>query len=231
MKRPEALQYLRQFIPSFEREYADSDILGPMGWIAIDQNRIPDVIPADFLKGISVERNGRVFTVMTRDDFKRTFERTDLPAGRHCTIQYFNYCGNPHLYGTLRIAGFELVHVDKEEDRVLTLGSYGNEKEPELKGMDFIYKTEVGRILPREEVDARPGDWSGYDAGCRTSRFLDVKELLATAAYVALMRVEGPLFLTVGDSYYQEKDLLMRVSADDNVEFTGLFRKYLLQNE
>jgi len=234
MNRIQTIQYLKQFIPSFQRKYIEieAEFYGPMGWIAIDQGYIPETIPTDLFKGVSVERNGKIFSVMSCDDFKRKFEQFDLPPGRHCTIEYHGFGGNPHLYGTLRMSGYELVHYNAAENRVITTGGCGDEKEPELKGMTYSYETMVGRIVTQEEIDTYPGQWDNYDAGCRTNRFLDAKELIATAAYIVLTRVEGPSFLTLGNSYYyQEKNLLMTVSENEEITFTKLFNQIINPNK
>ena len=224
MTREEALARLTPLILSFQREFKDADIYGKDGWMAICRNSIPDVIPRDYLKGVQMTKDGRVFTCMSVTDFMRKYENESIPPGRLACIRFTRYAGNPHIYGVLRISGVEMVYEDVENNKVITIGGSG----PEQVGAVYAWEIELARILPEEEKNTYPGMWDMYDAGSRTQRFVDFKELVATAAYVALERIEDPFTLLRDESfYYQEKKRLMSVNDNGDVEFFNLMESWL----
>lgn len=223
MNRKDVITLLTPFVPSFQREFADEDIFGKEGWLFRAKTQLPEgnVIPAKYLEGIKIIRGGLEYQLMSKDDFKREFEGMKIPEGRSVSIDYHNYAGNPHLYGEIEISGVEMVHLDKESDGIRTTSPSSDEikANPELKYARYNWAVEPCRIVPKDEAEAYPQMWDTYDAGCRTTRFLDVKELIATAIIVCLKVIEGPFFLTFGNRYfYREDDCLLTVSADDEVE-------------
>lgn len=223
MNRKDAIALLAPFVPSFQREFVDEDIFGKEGWLFRANTQLPegDVIPAKYLEGIKVMRDGLEFKIMSKDDFKRKFEYQKLPEGRSVSIDYHNYRGNPHLYGEIEISGVEMVYVDSKTESIKSTSPSSDEikANPELKYARYNWTVEPCRIVSKEEVEAHPRMWGTYYAGGLTSRFTDVKELIATAIIVCLKIVQGPFFLSFGSNYtFREVDCLLTVSADDEVE-------------
>lgn len=229
MTREETIKYLKLFIPSFGRKFEDEELFGPEGWICRDQKDIPDTIPENYCEGIKVLRDGNEFITMSVNEFQRVFENESLPEGRGVRFEYHNYCGNPHLYGQLLIDGVEMLYHDRKNQRVITTTPSREEAKanPLLEKISYRWDMEICRILSQEEIDREPRMWEHYDAGSRTDRFTDFRELLATAAYLTVKRIEGPVFLTLHDSYFQKKNLLLTVSSVGEVAFTELFKKHL----
>jgi hypothetical protein len=83
------------------------------------------------------------------------------------------------------------------------------------------YEVKLYKIIAPDDLSQKVDDWDGYDPGCATQRFENLAELYCTAAYVSLLRVGGPYYLYVGESYVvpDETDYLLVVDENDNVEF------------
>ena len=204
-------------IPSFRMEFAEADFLGEMGWIANCRPNVPDVIPVGYLEGKEMERDGKTFRSVDAMYLRRKYGREPLPAGRLVAFSYMSYGSNPHVYGNISISGVEMVYEDPENDQVISTG-----------GQDYSFDIELCRILPQEEIDAWPRMWETYYAGCRTQRFSNFVELLATAAYVALTKIEGPFTMIRDNTFsYEEKNRLMSVSETGEVQFSPLMENWL----
>lgn len=222
MNRTQALDLLTKKIPSFGRKFEDADIYGPFGWLYKTDSKIPDVIPEKYLEGITVNRDGTSYTTVQNWSLDRESFR-EAPEGRRAKFCLCSYGSNPHLYGTLEIDGVELVSKRKNG----YVSSFVSERDilchPELAEAKMCWKFEIGRVLPQEEVKMHPGFWEGYDPGCRTMRFLDWKEALATALFVALAKIQGPLFVLFDYGYVSDanikKNLVISVSREGEVSF------------
>ena len=230
MKREDVIRLLVPFVPSFQREFADADLYGNEGWLFRSDGRMPESgnIPDKFLEGIKVTQNGLDYEVISKDNFKRRFEKQQMPEGRSVSVDYTNYAGNPHLYGEIRISGVELVHVDEAAERVQSssVGAEALKANPELKDARYNWVVEPCRILPKEEIDANPRMWDMSYPNTRTSRFTNSTELIATAIIVCLKVVRGPFFLVFGDHYeYRESDCFLTVSCNDEVKLKPLIIK------
>ena len=72
-------------------------------------------------------------------------------------------------------------------------------------------------------------DWSCYEEGSRTNRFTDITELKRTGVYLALKRVQGPLFM-VNDHMYtnEKKQLMLSADANENITFYNDNEKIIL---
>ena len=96
MKRQILLEKLKNLIPSFKRDFIDSDFYGKEGWLYRDAfgKDLPQVIPAHYLEGIRLPRyDGRESITIRRDNFPRNVEirrqkgeRTD----RRVLFEYMN---------------------------------------------------------------------------------------------------------------------------------------------
>lgn len=228
MTRTEAKEFFKKHIPSFGREFNDAEFFGERGWMRQPDRGAPvDIIPEHFLETESVTRNGIVYTVESAESLS-PFGNEKIPAGRAARVTYGSYAGNPHLYGQLEIAGAILVGTDKERGRHSTYPMKSETDEnPMLEFARWTWEYELMRILPQEEIDRNPHMWDCYDAGCRTNRFNDLSELIATAAFLALDMIEGPFFFNGNKGYmYDTQYILFTVDAHGEVEFTKNLRKY-----
>lgn len=222
LTRKEALGLLKKHIPSFGRKFNDEDIYGKTGWLYRDYSvKLPETIPADFCVGETTEYRGETIKFINGSDSKtRRFEKElfGFPDGRLVSINWEQYPGHPHLYPKMEVQGLAGFIQDAD----------GNEKEfqcPYLlneKKYADNWDIEPLRIVPQEDIDKAPYEWEGYEAGDRTNRFLDHNEILLTAAYISLLRIEGPFFLKEGEYYaqYNKKNLLLSVDSDDEMTFT-----------
>lgn len=234
MKRKTLLEKLQKLIPSFQREFLDKDFYGELGWICMDRpgKDIPESIPPHFLEGIKVTReDGTVWTVYSEDSHPALNEMRlvkGLPVGRRVRFEYMNYPGHPHLYGKLEIRGVELKRREKNGTVICSgVSSKDIIEHPELKQASYCWDMELGRILPEEDLK-KGDDWKMYESGCRTNRFYSHKELLLTALYVALSRVEGEFYLENERYSNSTKDrLILSVDANDDVTFYNGINKTL----
>lgn len=229
LTRKEALDLLRKHIPSFGRKFNDEDIFGKTGWLYRDYStKLPESIPADFCVGKTAEYRGETIRIINGSDSKTCkYERKLLgfPPGRMVSIDWQQYPGHPHLYPKMEIQG--IAGITKDSD--------GKEKEFQclymLDNSQFAghWDIEPLRIVPQEDIDKAPYEWEGYEAGDRTNRFLDHNEIILTAAYISLLRIEGPFFLKEGEYYaqYNKKDLLLSVDSNDEITITDKMQKKL----
>ena len=226
MKRQILLEKLKNLIPSFKRDFIDSDFYGKEGWLYRDAfgKDLPQVIPAHYLEGIRLPRyDGRESITIRRDNFPRCVEirrqkgeRTD----RRVLFKYMNYPGHPHLYGEIEIDGVESV---AETESGVTSGGVRYEdfidKYPDLKNASSSWDVELCRIVTDEDINDKWVDWTGYEVGSRTNRFTSIKELKRTAVYVALLRVEGPFYMQDDRKKYRADGLMLCVDENDEVSF------------
>ena len=221
MTRQEAMNRLRSLIPSFERDYIPfgepADKSEDMEWLYRDDyiwdkdnHRItlPELIPADYMVGIEVN--------IDRGEYV-SIPRSNTEKGRKVALSVmdFGMLGNTHKYGTLSIPG---VQWKSKTDGHYILSSQIDKMVPQAK---THYEVKLYKIIAPDDLSQKVDDWDGYDPGCATQRFENLAELYCTAAYVSLLRVGGPYYLYVGESYVipDETDYLLVVDENDNVEF------------
>ena len=230
MNRQEAIQFFKQFVPSFNRKFEDEDFLGKEGWM-YRNIRLPkgDIISPGYLEGTKIVRDGKEFKIISKDDNDRIFENKEMPEGRGVTFTYMNYPGNPHLYGKVEISGVEMVHYDKKRDKYISTSPSKEEckENPALQDASYTWTFEPCRIVPEEEINANPAIWDMTYANTRTCRFTDVKELIATIVVACLKIVQGPFFLIYGEYGYKynEKNCYLKVTKDDNVILSPIINK------
>ena len=230
MTREEALNTLQRCIPSFNRKYIHWDKLvdkdEDMSWLYLDETfrkwkseddkpyLLPKVIPADYLVGVEAVVDGKTY----HSKFNGRIDphsKCKVPM-RHVALDITDYglYGNTHKYGNLDVSGVEW-NEDGTDKR--SFGSIFSAKyDPRISPK---WKIDIRKILSPEDVGEKNCDWSGYEAGEATSRFSDLDELLCSAAYVTLLRFEGPLYLNIGAYYVvpEMDDYLLQVDDKDDV--------------
>ena len=231
MTREEALKKLEPFIPSLKREYirwgktVDKNI--DKSWLYRDESYrkshatwndpdrekyLPEVISEHFLEGLTIEVEGESYVAeRSREyDYRRVYlEVTD-----------FACYGNTHKYGKLEIDGLHWRKVGEKSG----WHSWGrlSDEEPRVTG---IWDIDLFRIVGEGEMAG--SECPPFEA---TARFVYLDELVATAAYVTLKRIEGPFILDNASSYAtvrEAKDILVTVGADGNVEWGEKIKRIL----
>ena len=197
MTRQEAMDELRKCIPSFNRKYLHwgkvKDKEQDKSWLYKDDFYsqpdgerknffLPESIPVDFLVGLEADIDGTHY-VARRHENRRDYRKVDLSV-----TDYACY-GNTHKYGTLSIDG-----VNWKDGDCTTSSRKLSNIDPRVVG---IWKVDICKILSNEDLGEKNCDWDGYEANEATCRFSNIDELYCTAAYVALLRIEGKFDLTI----------------------------------
>lgn len=221
MTRQEALNILAPYIPSMTREYfrwgKKTDKEKDRSWLYRDDyyakpdapygdpdrvKTFPEKIPVDFLEGLEAEFEGKTY-VAKRDEWEKDYRRVYLE------IVDFGYWGNKHKYGKLQITG---LHWSSGKGG-MSCRQLSN-VDPRVTG---IWDVDICRIVAEGELDP-----SECPPGESSQRFDTIEELIATAAYVALLRVEGPIKMDNASSYAsaeRKDDMILTVDKNDNVTF------------
>ena len=119
--------------------------------------------------------------------------------------------GNTHKYGKLQIEGLRWSRIGSN---TATSWNKLGDVEPRVQG---IWDVDLFRIVAEGEMSAEE-----CPVGEATARFTYIDELVATAAYVTLIRIQGPCVLDNASSYATErtdKDILLSVDKNDEVTF------------
>ena len=215
------MEKLRSLIPSFERDFIEFgekiDKTEDKAWLyrdklAWDKNHnpvlYPELIPADYMTGIEVNIDGQEYVSVSR-----TMEE----GVKNVSLSVVDYglFGNTHKYGTLHIPG---VTWKNKETGCYRMSNVMDEMEPHAR---TSYEIDLYKIIAPEDFSQTLGDWDGYEPNEATQRFESLPELYCTAAYVSLLRVGGPFYVYIGESYVipKKSDYLLVVDGDDNVEF------------
>ena len=232
MTREEALKVLEPFIPSLQREYnrwgEKTDKVKDRSWLYRDEyferphaewndprkrEYMPEQILEHFLEGLETEVDGEKF-IVRKSYPERNYRRVYLE------ITDFAAYGNTHKYGKLCIDG---VHWGSPDSPYATHSwNKLTDVEPRVRN---IWDVDLFRIVGEGEMSA-----SECPVGEATARFVYLDELVATAAYVTLLRIEGPLILDNASSYAtvrSEKDILVTVDANGNVEWGEKLKRIL----
>ena len=236
MNREEAMKQLEPFIPSLTREYLrwgekkvdkskdrswlyrDEDFRKPHAeWNDPDRERyLPEVIPEHFLEGTVAEVEGEKY-VAKPNDYGRNYRRVYLQ------VTDFAYYGNTHKYGQLQINGLRWCKEGGNSSH-----SWGklSDIEPRVKG---IWDVDLFRIVGEGEMAG-----SECPVGDSTARFVYLDELFATAAYVTLLRIQGPVVLDNASAYSvmrTKDDILLAAGADGSVEWGNKLKRVLKFDE
>lgn len=235
MTRDEAIKIIEPFIPSLQRNYLrwgeETDKSKDRSWLYRDEwygrpsaawndpdreRSMPEVIPENFLESLAVEIDGKKY-VVKRSYPERNYRRVYLQ------ITDFAYYGNTHKYGKLQIDGVCWSYEDGGghiSQRKL------DDTEPRVRN---IWDVNLFRIVGEGEMSA-----SECPIGESTARFVSLEELVATAAYVTLLRIGGPFVLDNASSYAtvrRKEDILVTADADGNVMWGEKIKRILKINE
>ena len=225
MTREEAIEKLTPFIPSLKREYyrwgelrdknedrswlyRDEPYMRPNAkWSDPDRERyLPEVIPENFLEGTVADIDGEKFCV------KRSYLSIERGYRRvYLGITDFAMYGNTHKYGKLQIDGLRWSRIGTNS---MTSSNKLNDVEPRVQG---IWDVDLFRIVAEGEMSA-----GECPVGEATARFTYIDELIATAAYVTLIRIQGPCVLDNASSYATmrtDNDILLSIDKNDEVTF------------
>lgn len=237
MTKEEAIKKLTPFIPSLRREYnrwgklrdknedrswlyRDEPYRRPSAkWNDPDRERyLPEVIPENFLEGTVADINGEKFCVKRcYPSIERNYRRVYLE------ITDFAVYGNTHKYGKLRIDGLRWSRIGTNS---MTSSNKLADAEPRVHG---IWDVDLFRIVAEGEMSAEE-----CPVGEATARFTYIDELVATAAYVTLIRIQGPCVLDNASSYATvrtDNDILLSVDKNDEVTFGKKMLKILKLEE
>ena len=225
MTREEAIEKLVPFIPSLKLEYnrwgelrdknedrswlyRDETYRRPSAkWNDPDRERyLPEVIPENFLEGTVADINGEKFCA------KRSYPSIERDYRRvYLEITDFAMYGNTHKYGKLLIDGLRWSIIGSN---LSTSWNKLNDVEPRVQN---IWEVNLFRIVAEGEMSA-----TECPVGEATARFTYIDELIATAAYVTLIRIQGPCVLDNASSYATvrtDNDILLNVDKNDQVTF------------
>lgn len=241
MKREQVIQHLQKLIPSFQRKwnvyggnlddkkygflyrdetYSQERIKGD--WESRITRKLPFEIPERFLEGITIrdEDTGDVLVS----------ELTGCSKKGECRKVYLNITtfGAPyeHSYGSLEIGG---PHWTKETGYVFGyLGNYYKDPgyDPRVQG---DWNVDVCRIITKDDINSG-ADWYGWSAGDASPRFVSYSELVLTACWLVLMRVQGPVFLTTS-RYSSDCGEVLEVDKKGNVKFYPSFYRNLVPGQ
>lgn len=225
MTREEVIKKLAPFIPSLNREYImwgklrdknedrswlyrDEPYRRPSAkWNDADRERyLPEMIPEYFLEGTVADINGEKFCV------KRSYPSIERDYRRvYLEITDFAMYGNTHKYGKLQIDGLRWSRIGNNST---TSWNKLDDVEPRVRG---IWDVDLFRIVAEGEMSAEE-----CPVGEATARFTYIDELVATAAYVTLIRIQGPCILDNASSYATmrtDNDILLSIDKNDEVTF------------
>lgn len=225
MTREEAIEKLTPFIPSLNREYIRwgelRDKNEDRSWLYRDElyrkpsakwnspDRdcyLPEMIPENFLEGAVSDINGEKFCIeRSWPSIERDYRRVYLE------IMDFAMYGNTHKYGKLRVDGLRWSIIGSNS--TISCNKL-DDVEPRVRG---IWNVELFRIVAEGEMSA-----AECPVGEATARFTYIDELVATAAYVTLIRIQGPCILDNASSYATARtddDILLSVDKNDEVAF------------
>lgn len=234
MTREEAIKKLEPFIPSLTRDYyrwgeKKVDKTKDRSWIYRDgyyerpnakwndphrQEYIPEQIPEHFLEGTEVEVDGEKFVI------RRTYPERDYRRV-HLQVTDFADYGNTHKYGQLQIDG--VYWGDFNNNSHTHHGWFKlTDIEPRVRN---IWDVDLFRIVGEGEMSG-----SECPVGEATGRFVYLDELITTAAYVTLLRIQGPAILDNASSYAAtrtKEDIILSVDGDGNVELGDELKRIL----
>ena len=140
-------------------------------------------------------------------------------SGRKVNLEVmdFGLYGNQHKYGELYISG--VAFVNGNTCRYGSINAMDNRIQPS-------WKIDIRKIIT--ESDSFAGE-DGFELGEGTQRFDDLLELCCTAAYVALLRIEGPFVMYYGDRVcVLGKDKIMLEVGVNGAAYLGPVLKKLL---
>ena len=143
----------------------------------------PHIISKDYAEGIELEYDGKTFI--------STYKDIHPGKGRHVSLNLQSfYCGGGHWYGKLAFRGPHFICGNRSISGSVT------QDYPQVSSISC----DVLRILPKKDRDSHPNDWLAWEVDEPTTRFYNMKEVIFTAMYIALDRIEGPFYFTIGSA-------------------------------
>lgn len=215
MKRIELIEILKNKIKTLKQ--ADFDELKVFLLKDEEGNSIPDSILVSEMKtrpwkisenyGIGIEAEHRGEKYISKKDRDNGFKLCGI------SITDFSACGNNHCYGEVNVKHAAWKNI-KTGSKLLSTEL--SDKFPEV---EYIISWNVSRVLFEDDIVNGKGDWHGYEANYTTERFDSYDELLLTAIYTILARIEGPLKIKNNALYVvvPDEDMLVTIDKDDNV--------------
>lgn len=231
MKRKTLIKKLEKLIPSLENfnlinkvhldrlKKDNNDNIITASCLCSDdykyKNQLPWLIPHDYNVGIIDNELGIKsinYPNLYGTNRKITLSLTD-----------FSSYGNTHCYGNVDISGVEWHKLDNNHSISSTNIS---EKYPMVKS---YYNIDITKVLTEDDINKPNEDWHGYWPGYITERFSNRNELIITAVYVILYRVEGSFIMHVGSPccFYKKSEALIIVDDNDNVIIGDELKKIL----
>ena len=188
MKRSELMDLLKKRISFFDREYKrwgeETDKTKDLSWLYLDDlayDPMPVTIPKDYLVGLQASINGKDW---------ETKPRYDCPGRKvNLEVMDFGFYGNQHKYGEVFISGVQWVSGN--------ISSFGSSFEAVENRARSNWKMDIRKIITEADSYAQT---DGYNLGEGSERFENLEELYCTAAYVALLRIEGPFVMYLGST-------------------------------
>lgn len=186
---------------------------------------LPTIIPENYLVGETIETiSGRISVTQkysTKEE-KELNERLRTPEGRRICFDYMIYPNGKHYYGKLEIDGVECMLYNKLTDKTCRTSIAQidvPQDKPQLKNARFHWQTELMREVAMEDLNDTSANWESYHLGDRTSRFSNLIELYSTALYVAIARVQGPMYMTMQSmvELFDKNKLEMLIDKHENI--------------
>ena len=133
--------------------------------------------------------------------------------------------GNYHCYGEVSVEHSVWENV---KTGAHTLSTELDKKFPDV---EHTIRWNIDRVLFEDDITNGKGDWHGYEANETTERFDSYDELLLTAIYTILVRIEGPLKIKNDVLYVvvPDKDMLVTIDKDDNVILRSDIKKMIFK--
>lgn len=184
--------------------------------ILVSETKIrPWKISENYGIGIETEYTGEKY--ISKTDRKKGFKMCGI------SITDFRAYGNYHCYGEVSVdhAVWENVETGSH-----TLSTELSARFPEV---EHTIVWNASRLLFENDIVNGKGDWHGYEVNETTERFDSYDELLLTAIYTILVRIEGPLKIK-NDALYvvvPDKDMLVIIDKDDNVTLRSDINKLI----
>ena len=169
-----------------------------------DECDLPWIIPVNYNEGIVDEELNLI------SEKKPNLYKMNRVVNLNITD--FKYYGNKHCYGSLSISGLSW----KKSNGSSILSSDLNKNYPTVR---YNYNFDLRKILTEDDINEDGANWDGYEAGVPTQRFSYIRELMLTAVYIALCRVEGAFIMFNGNPccVYKRSEALIIVDENDNV--------------
>ena len=215
MKRTELIEILKNKIKTLKcadfNEFKDillDDEAGnpiPDSILVSEHKKRPWKISEKYGVGIATEHKKEIYISQKDDD----------DGFRMCGILItdFKAYGNTHCYAEINVKHVLWENI-KTKSRLLS--TVLSDRFPEV---EYIISWNVCRVLFEDDIINGKGDWHGYEINATTERFDSYDELLLTAIYTILVRIEGSLKIKNTELYEVVDDeyMLVIVDKDDNV--------------